>query len=304
MPTISDILHKTETWFRERGIDSPRRQAQAAVAFALGLEPLQLVLQHDKPLGDDELNRIRPVIKRRASREPWAYIEGSAGFHDYEFAVRAGVLCPRPDTESLVNAALELISNDPAAEPIYVADVGSGTGCVGLSIAASRPCVRLYATDISDIALAVTRENATALGLDKRVAVLEGPLLAPIPPHRPIDIVVSNPPYIPSADIDGLMPEVRDHEPRLALDGGPDGLDVYRALIPQAVSRARKAVLVEIGHDQAESVGKLFHAAGLHGVRVLKDLGGHDRVVMGHVDEVPAPTEPPVEEHVPARVVF
>lgn len=177
MPTIADILKKTETWFRERGIDSPRRQAQAAVAFSLGLEPLQLVLQHDKPLGDEELNRIRPVVKRRAGREPWAYIEGSAGFHDFEFIVRPGVLCPRPDTESLVNAALELIPNDDQGEPFFVADVGSGSGCVGLSIAASRPQVRLYATDISDTALAVTRENVAehrrhaVVGLDREEVV-------------------------------------------------------------------------------------------------------------------------------------
>jgi len=304
VPTIADILKKTETWFRERGIDSPRRQAQAAVAFGLGLEPLQLVLQHDKPLDDAELARIRPVVKRRASREPWAYIEGSAGFHDFEFVVRAGVLCPRPDTETLVNAALDLIVDDDDADPVFVADIGSGTGCVGLSIAASRPCVRLYATDISETALSVTRENVTALGLDQRVAVLEGPLLNPIPAHRPIDIVVSNPPYIPTADIDGLMPEVRDHEPRLALDGGADGLDVYRALLPQAVGRARKAVLVEIGHDQGSSVVELFGEAGLHGVRVLKDLGGRDRVVMGFIEPVNDQPAAPTEEHVPARVLF
>ena len=306
MPTIADILKKTESWFRERGIDSPRRQAQAAVAFSLGLEPLQLVLQHDKPLGDEELNRIRPVVKRRAGREPWAYIEGSAGFHDFEFIVRPGVLCPRPDTESLVNAALELIPSDDDGEPVFVADVGSGSGCVGLSIAASRPQVRLYATDISDTALAVTRENVSELGLEKRVAVLEGPLLSPIPSQRPIDIVVSNPPYIPSADIDGLMPEVRDHEPRLALDGGADGLDVYRALLPEAVRRARVAVLVEIGHDQGESVSALFVEAGLHGVRVLKDLGGRDRVVMGHRQPVaPQSDDDGTDEpsHTPARVL-
>lgn len=309
MPTIADILQKTEAWFRAREVPSARRQAQATVGLALGVEPLQLVLQHDKPLADDELERIRAIVKRRGAREPWAYIEGFAGFHAFEFVVRAGVLCPRPDTETLVEAALALIPE--AADPVYVADVGSGTGCVGLSIAGSRPGVRLFATDVSDIALDVTRENVAAIELSQRVAVLRGPLLEPIPPGRPIDIVVSNPPYIPSADIDTLMPEVRDYEPRLALDGGADGLDVYRALIPAAARRARQAVLVEIGHDQGQDVMTLFREAGLHNVQVIKDLGGRDRVVSGLVHPVDAPSpeasEPTVDsepEHQPARVFY
>lgn len=305
MPTIADILKKTESWFRERGVDSPRRQAQATIGLALGLDPLQVVLQHDKPLSDDELARIRPIVKRRAAREPWAYIEGSTGFHEYEFIVRPGVLCPRPDTETLVEAALAWIGKDDE-NPTYIADVGCGSGCVGLTIAAQRPMVRLFATDLSDVALAVTRENAIALGIQARVAVLRGNLLDPIPASRPIDIVVSNPPYIPSADIEGLMPEVRDHEPRLALDGGPDGLDIYRILVPAAAKRARKAVLMEIGHDQGKAVAALFRAAGLFGVRVLKDLGGRDRVVVGTREDLSAAVEPEVadDEHRPARVGY
>ena len=146
-------------------------------------------------------------------------------------------------------------------------------------------------------ALEVTRENVAALGLSERVAVLRGPLLAPIPPERPIDIIVSNPPYIPTADIETLMPEVRDFEPRLALDGGPDGLDIYRALIPTAARRAREAVLVEIGHDQGDLVSALFREAGLHDVRITKDLGGRDRVVSGHTHpRDPSRTEPPASQ--------
>ena len=304
MPTIADILQKTESWFRQRGVPSARRQAQATVGLALGIEPLQLVLQHDKPLSDGELARIRPIVKRRAAREPWAYIEGSAGFHAFEFIVKPGVLCPRPDTETLVEAALALIPDDD--RPFFVADVGSGTGCVGLSIAGSRKNVRLYATDISDTALDVTRENVAALELSDRVAVLRGPLLQPVPSQRPIDIVVSNPPYIPSADIEGLMPEVRDFEPREALDGGPDGLDIYRALIPAAAARARLAVLVEMGHDQGPAVAELFREAGLHNVRIHKDLGGRDRVVSGLVEPVEQVDDeaPESEPHQPARVGF
>jgi release factor glutamine methyltransferase len=205
-----------------------------------------------------------------------------------------------------VEAALALIPE--SADPVFVADVGSGTGCVGLSITGSRPGVRLYATDVSEVALEVTRENVAALGLSQRVGVLRGPLLEPIPPERPIDIIVSNPPYIPSADIDTLMPEVRDFEPRLALDGGPDGLDIYRALIPIAARRARQAVLVEIGHDQGEAVSALFREAGLHDVRITKDLGGRDRVVSGTIQPgeqaVSEPTPIDEAQHQPARVFY
>ena len=181
----------------------------------------------------------------------------------------------------------------PAAYEGFVADVGAGTGAVGLALASARPGLKLYATDISQPALGNTRANVAALGLEQRVAVLEGPLLQPIPPHRPIDVVVSNPPYIPGADIAALDDEVGVHEPRLALDGGPDGLDVYRALIPEAARRCRLGVAVEIGHDQGAAVSALFTGAGLLDVRVLQDLGGRDRVVLGRRADARWPVEPP-----------
>ncbi len=174
-------------------------------------------------------------------------------------------------------------ASGPDADPIYVADVGAGTGAVGLALAAARPGVRVYATDVSEAALSATRANVEALGLGQRVAVLKGPLLTPIPPRRPVDWVVSNPPYIPTAHLAGLEPEVSRWEPRLALDGGADGLDVYRALIPAARARARRGLLVEIGHDQAEAVAGLFRAAGFTDVTVWQDLGRRDRVVGGRI---------------------
>ena len=155
------------------------------------------------------------------------------------------------------------------------------------------PRLRVYAVDLSEAALANTRANVEALGLGERVAVLKGDLLAPIPPHRPVDLVVSNPPYIASAVLDGLQPEVRDHEPKAALDGGPDGLQVYRRLLPMAAARARVGVAVEIGHDQGPAVMALFRAAGLQGLRCLPDLGHRDRVVLGTVPGAAWPVEPP-----------
>lgn len=276
---LVDVLVRTERFLRERGVDVPRFEAELLLGHVLSLDRLKLYLQFDRPLTVEELDALRVLVRRRASREPLAWILGSAAFHTLELDIGPGVLVPRQDTETLVEWALEWIA--PDEDPVYVADVGSGSGAVGLAIAANRPGVRLYATDISDVALATTKANVERCGLGSRAAVLKGDLLSPIPDRRPIDFVVSNPPYIPSAEIDGLMPEVSKHEPRLALDGGADGLDVYRRLIPEAARRARRGVLVEVGQHQAPRVADLFRRAGLTDVATRADLTGIERVVAG-----------------------
>jgi release factor glutamine methyltransferase len=278
--TLLDVLRSTETWLRDRGVPGARRDAEQLLAHALDTDRLQLYLRFDQPLTTAELDRLRPLVARRGRREPLAWIVGSRGFYAHDFAVGPGVLVPRPDTETLVDAALALL---PEAAPCFVADIGCGSGAVGLSLAAARPELRLYAVDLSEAALDATRQNAAALGLQARVGVLRGDLLDAIPAHRPIDVVVSNPPYIPSAEIDALEPEVSQHEPRLALDGGADGLAVYRRLVPAAARRARRALLVEVGAGQAPAVVALFEAAGLRAIRTHDDLGGHTRVVEGQV---------------------
>lgn len=281
MTTLLEILQRTERWFRDRGVPTPRLDAELLLAHVLRTERLQLYLMYDRPMTDAELEALRPLVKRRGQREPVAWIVGSKGFHRLDLRVHAGVLVPRPDTEVLVDAALGWIGAPEG--PVFVADVGSGSGAVGLAIAASLPTARVYATDVADAALANTRDNVAALGLADRVAVLRGPLLTPIPEARPVDWVVSNPPYIPSDAIDALQPEVSRFEPRLALDGGRDGLAVYRALVPAARARARQGLLVEVGHDQAAAVSALFTDAGFVDVRTWQDFGGHQRVVGGRV---------------------
>ena len=274
------MLQRTTQRFKERGIPSARLDAELLLAHVLHLDRVALYLNFDRPLTEDELAALRPLVRRRSAREPMAWILGSRDFWKIALRTPPGVLIPRGDTEILVEAALALLPED---EERFVADIGSGTGAVGLSLAWARPKLKLYATDLSPEALAATKENAAALGVADRVAVLRGSFLDPIPPHRPIDLVVSNPPYIPTATIDGLAPEIRDHEPRLALDGGPDGLDLYRKLVPAAARRARQAVLVEVGDGQAEAVAALFRAAGLQQVRTHNDLSGTERVVEGRV---------------------
>ncbi len=278
MTTVVDVLKKTEAFFRSRGIPSPRLDAELIVGHHLGLERVALYLQFDRPLSEAELRPMRADVQRRADREPIAWILGTKGFWSLDLQSHKDVLVPRPDSETLVTAALDLV---PETGPCFIADIGCGTGAIGLAILSERPDAKLFATDMSEPALHCTKANVQALELSDRVAVLKGHLLDPIPEARPIDIVVSNPPYIPSDDIDGLSPEIAKHEPRLALDGGADGLDVYRALIPQAATRARTAVLVEHGDGQHEAVAELMRSAGLHEISEHKDLTGTVRVVAG-----------------------
>ena len=279
---LVDVMLRTERWLRERGVPSPRLEAELMLSRALGLARLQLYLAHDRPLTSAELEQLRGMVRRRGQREPLAWILGEQGFHAIDLTIEPGVLVPRPDTETLVEAFLAAV---PAHEPgpIYVADIGCGSGAVGLAVAVARPEARLYAVDLDDVALRVTRANVARLGLDKRVGVLKGDLLDGIPAGRPIDWVLSNPPYIPRAEIETLEPEVRRWEPRLALDGGADGLDVYRRLLPMIARRARRGAFVEVGHDQAGRVADLFRQAGFSDLETRDDLGGHRRVVGGRL---------------------
>ena len=276
MPTIVEIIKKSEQFLRNRGISSPRLDTELLIGDALNLDRLQLYMKFDLPLTELELSHIRERIKRRAQREPIAYILGHKEFYANRFTVLPGVLCPRPDTETLIEVALKHIPQD---ETFYIADVGSGSGCIGLSLALERPKVNLYAIDISPIALQCTQKNVEDLSLTNRVAVLKGHYLDPIPPHRPINMIVSNPPYIPSEDIDALAPEVSKHEPKIALDGGKDGLACYRALAVQSASRAIGVVIVEIGYDQAPAVRDIFEKRG-YTVSCFQDLSGQDRVIL------------------------
>lgn len=274
--TLVDVLRRTETYLRGKGVPSPRLDAELILAKALSISRLSLYLQHDRPLSSAELAGLRDMVGRRGRREPIAWILGSQGFHAIDLQVGPGVLVPRPDTETLVDAALLWI---PKGERVHVADVGCGSGAVGLAIATALPEARVYAIDIGDAPLATTKANVAALGLQDRVAVRKGDLLDGVPAGRPIDWVVSNPPYIPTGEIAGLEPEVSRHEPRLALDGGPDGLGLYRRLAPQARARGATGILLEVGAGQAGQVADILRRTGWTGVETWKDLTGIPRVV-------------------------
>lgn len=278
MSSLLEILEKTDAFFQKKGSASPRLDAELLIGHVLDLSRLDVYMNFERPMMEAELNALRPLVKKRGDRVPIAYLLGEKEFWSLPFACAPGVLIPRPDTETLVEAALPFCEGET-----FLADVGAGTGCVGLSIAKECENVKLFATDLAPEALALVKRNAEVLELKERVACLRGDLLTPIPEGRRIDVVVSNPPYIPSAEIDGLEPEVSTHEPRLALDGGEDGLDCYRSLIPAAFERAQRALLVEVGVGQAASVAELMSNAGFADVQTHTDLAGIERVVSGKI---------------------
>lgn len=275
MKPLVEVLTATTEWFRTRGIPSARLDAELIIGHVLGLDRVKVYLNYDRPLYNVELESVRALVRRRGAREPLAWITEEKEFCGHPFTVRPGTLVPRPDTETLVEVAVARFDGDP----IHVADVGCGTGAIGLTLALEVPAVRLYALDLSDEALACTRLNVDRHGLKDRVAVRRSDLLSGVPADRPLHWVVSNPPYIPSAEIGTLAPEVQ-LEPRLALDGGVDGLAVYRRLVPEAARRVERGLIVEVGMGQAPAVRALMEAAGLT-VTVHADLAGVERVVAG-----------------------
>jgi release factor glutamine methyltransferase len=275
------VLRWTAARFEERRQDTPRLDAEVLIAAALGVARLQLYVQFDRPLDQAELAAIRDSVRRRQAGEPVAYIVGKKEFFGLELAVDARVLVPRPDTETLVDEALARLAERPPEAPApRIADVGTGSGAIAVTLAKQRPAAEVLATDISAEALEVARENARRHGVT--VTFLEGDLDAPLALHAPLDLITANLPYIPTGDLAGLPPEVR-HEPRRALDGGADGLALVRRLVAAASALLAPggALALEVGAGQAPSAAELCRTAGLTDVRLRRDLGSIDRVVSG-----------------------
>jgi release factor glutamine methyltransferase len=278
---ILDVLDWTRQFFASRDIESARLDAEVLLAHVLGLKRIMLYARFDQPLTVEERDRYRELVRRRAHHEPVAYLVGEREFWSLSLEVRPGVLIPRPDSELLVQAALTELPDDQSAR---VADVGTGSGALALAIAHERPRVEVVATDVSDAALEVAGRNAERLGLSDRVRVLRSDLLAGLVPDvAPFDLVVANLPYVPSAEVATLMPDVRDHEPVAALDGGPDGLALVRRLIADAPARLTPggALILEAGSPEIPRVAAELRAAGYVDVATHDDLGGRPRVAFG-----------------------
>lgn len=277
-PTLLDLLKKTSDFFASKGLESPRLQAELLLAAILGCGRLELYMQFDKILTPAEIDAYRESVRRRALREPLQHIVGSAAFRGLEIQVNDRVLIPRPETEGVVEVALQRLDTCADAR---VLDLGCGSGAIALAVAQERKGAQVTAVDISEAALEVARANAEANGVAERIEWLCGDLFEALGAAATYDLIVSNPPYIPSGDIAALEPEVRDFEPRQALDGGADGLEFYRRIAVEAPAylEADGDLVLEIGAGQHEAVAALFDKAGWGAPEVQADLAGIMRVV-------------------------
>jgi release factor glutamine methyltransferase len=277
--TIKALLAWTTDFLKSKGFDEAKREAELLLAHVLGCKRVELFVRFEDQPTDAERTKFRELIQRRVAGWPVAYLVGVRDFYMLTFDVDPAVLVPRPDTETLVLEALKRLKPLTAPE---VLDIGTGSGCIAVSLAHQKKDARVTATDVSPDALAVAKRNAAKHGAADRMAFLQGDLFAPLPAGSTYDVIASNPPYIAQSEFPSLAPDVRDHEPRLALDGGPDGLAFYRR-IAAGVSPFLKpggSLLLEIGYTQDAAVrGLLAERPELDVGPTLKDAGGHPRVV-------------------------
>ena len=283
--TVLDVVRWTTARFVERSVGTPRLDAELLVAHVLSLPRLQLYVQFERVLTPEELAALRGLIKRRQGGESVAYLTERKEFWKLEFAVDARVLVPRPDTETLVEEAQARLvpsaaPGEPGAAAPRIADVGTGSGALAITLAKLRTDAAVFASDLSAPALEVARANAERLAAT--VTFVEGDLAAPLAAHAPFSLIVANLPYIPTAELASLPPDVRT-EPALALDGGPDGLDLVRRLVADAPALLAPsgALALEIGDGQAEATRALLQAAGFTDIQARRDLAGVERVVSG-----------------------
>ena len=286
--TMARLLTWTTDFFREHGIENPRLDAEVLLGAVLGKDRMYLYVHFDEPLEPEELARFRSYVKERAAHVPLAYVLGRREFMGLDFRVTRDTLIPRPDTEILVQCAVDFLRARAAEgrDDLALADIGTGTGAIALSVLHYTEGTRADAVDISPAAAEVARENAERLNLTERIEIHEGDLAAPLAGCS-YDVILSNPPYIPTADIATLMPEVRSYEPHLALDGGRDGLTIYRRLAADAPPLLRDGgmLAVEVGIDEARDVAALMEAhPRIVRTEILKDLAGIERVVVGYTE--------------------
>lgn len=277
--TTLAVLDWTTQRFTEAGIAGARLEAQLLLARVLECSRMQLYTGFDKPLGEAELAAYKALIRRRLGGEPVAYLLGEAELWGLPFHVDEHVLVPRPDTETVIEVARALRVD--RAAPCRVLDLCTGSGAIAISLAKELPAARVIATDISEQACAIARKNAERNGFGDRVEIRHGDLFAPLPGER-FDLIVANPPYIATSVIDTLAAEVK-REPRIALDGGADGLVFYDRICAAAREHLEPggALVVEHGFDQAEAVQARFVAAGFIDVELTYDLGKNPRVTRG-----------------------
>jgi release factor glutamine methyltransferase len=279
--TVLTVLKWAHSYLQAKNVSEPRAAAEVLLAHGLGCNRLELYLRHDQPLSDGELSCYKNLLKRRLAHEPTQYITGHQEFWSLDFLVNPAVLIPRPETELLVEAVLRY-ARGSEGQVRRILDLGTGSGVLAVVLARELPEARVVAVDRAGAALKLARENARRQGVAERVAWVLGDLAGALAPKGIFDVLVSNPPYVPTGDWEQLPPEIREHEPRLALDGGADGLEIIRGLSAAAPALLRPGGLLalEVGQGQAEQVQRLLaDTGGLTPAVIIPDYQRIGRVV-------------------------
>ena len=277
--SIGNAIQEAAGILRDNGVPEARREAGSLLSFVLGRHRTFLISHSDEHLSSEEFQRYRQVVERRSLGEPLQYITGLQDFYGREFHVSPAVLIPRPETELLVESALQLLNE---SNPI-ICDVGTGSGCIAVTMLCERQDLRGVALDVSENALDIARQNAFRWEVQDRISFCISDCFNGLnPDENQFDLIVSNPPYVSAAAIPGLQREVKDHEPEIALSPGPDGLSVIRRLMQDAPRFLRNAgyLLLEIGFDQGESVQQLVNPSVLELIEIRPDLQGIPRIVI------------------------
>ena len=277
--TVLEVIKRSSEFLTRKEVESPRLQAELLLAHVLQLPRLKLYLNFERTLTETEVEVLRKLVKRRGDREPLQHILGSTSFCGLEMEVNGSVLIPRPETELLAERAWNFLS--PLTSPA-VLDLGTGTGCLAITLAVKNPQAAVHALDISNAALEVARLNAARHQVAERIQFHASDGFAALPPEVCFDLVVSNPPYIPSAEIEKLEPEVRDYDPKLALDGGPDGLVFYRRLAVEAPPflTAGGVIMLEFGDGQEPALRDIFASEKWIVDEVVPDYSARPRILI------------------------
>lgn len=283
--TLAQALHRAEELLRAEGIEDSWLEAEVLLRYALGLDRHALFARLHEPIAPDQEAAYQALLERRLAREPTAYILGRREFYGLELECTPAALVPRPETELLVEEALRIAESGVKEQETWeIVDVGTGNGAIAVALAVNLPSARITAIDVSAEALALARHNATRHGVAERISFVQGDLLSPL--IAPVDLIVADLPYVRSGDWEALPPEIRNHEPRQALDGGPEGTAVLERLLRQAPSYLRLPgwLLAEIGDDQAARLGEVAAASFPGGrIEIKRDLAGLDRLLLVRV---------------------
>jgi release factor glutamine methyltransferase len=276
--TVLEAIQKSADFLGKKGIESPRLQVELLLAHLLKMPRMKLYLNFERALSPAETDALREFVKRRAAREPLQHIVGSTSFCGFEIAVNRHALVPRPETELLAEEGWKFLGENKTA----ALDFGTGTGCISIALAAKCPNAKIVALDISTEAIALAKENAAKNNVTERIDFLQGDVFSALPENLQFDLIISNPPYIPSAEIGTLQPEVRDFDPRAALDGGADGLDFYRKLAAEAKSflKSDGKIMLEFGDGQAEAIRQIFESEKWIVEAVKEDYSQRARILI------------------------